>query len=159
MLSLGERRLQSVLAEYARHSNGRRPHRGRQLRPPRPGHRIADFAQERIKRRAVLGGLINEYERAAIKDQVKGRGRILEPHKFRLGCWSRAYPAARTRDLHRAGVGRASQVAIPASARRSYRQSMLTRTWPGSSGQLAVLPDQSSFVQVRIARWVQRRVP
>jgi putative transposase len=65
MLILGERHLQSVLAEYARHYNGRRPHRGRQLRPPRPDHPIADLAQERIKRRAVLGGLINEYERAA----------------------------------------------------------------------------------------------
>ena len=65
MLILGERHLQSVLAEYARHYNGRRPHRGRQLRPPRPDHPIADLAQERIKRRPVLGGLINEYERAA----------------------------------------------------------------------------------------------
>ena len=65
MLILGERHLQSVLAEYTRHYNGRRPHRGRQLRPPRPDHPVADFAQERIKRRAVLGGLINEYERAA----------------------------------------------------------------------------------------------
>jgi transposase InsO family protein len=65
MLILGERHLQSVLAEYARHHNGRRPHRGRPLLPPRPDHPIADFAQERIKRRAVLGGLINEYERAA----------------------------------------------------------------------------------------------
>jgi transposase InsO family protein len=65
MLIFGERHLQSVLAEYARHHNGRRPHRGRQPRPPRPDHPIADLAQERIKRRPVLGGLINEYERAA----------------------------------------------------------------------------------------------
>jgi putative transposase len=65
MLILGERHLQSVLAQYARHYNGRRPHRGRQLRPPRPDHPVADFSWERIKRRAVLGGLINEYERVA----------------------------------------------------------------------------------------------
>jgi transposase InsO family protein len=65
MLILGERHLQSVLAEYARHYNGRRPHRGHQLRPPRPDHPVADLSQQRIKRRAVLGGLINEYERAA----------------------------------------------------------------------------------------------
>jgi putative transposase len=65
MLILSERHLQSVLAEYARHYNGRRPHRGRQLLPPWPDHPIADVAQERIKRRAVLGGLINEYQRAA----------------------------------------------------------------------------------------------
>jgi len=30
-----------------------------------PDHPVADLAKERIKRRPVLGGLINEYERAA----------------------------------------------------------------------------------------------
>ena len=54
-----------VLAQYAAHYNGRRPHRSRQLRPPRPDHPVADLTQERIQRRPVLGGLINEYERAA----------------------------------------------------------------------------------------------
>jgi hypothetical protein len=38
MLIFGERHLRSVLAEYARHYNGRRPHRSRGLRPPRPDH-------------------------------------------------------------------------------------------------------------------------
>jgi putative transposase len=65
MLIFGERHLRSVLAEYARHYNGRRPHRSRQLWPPRPDHPVADLAQERIKRQRVLGGLLNEYERAA----------------------------------------------------------------------------------------------
>ncbi|WP_347176706.1 hypothetical protein [Parafrankia sp. EAN1pec] len=32
---------------------------------PRPDHPVADVTTERIKRRPVLGGLINEYERAA----------------------------------------------------------------------------------------------
>jgi hypothetical protein len=35
------------------------------VRPPRPDHPLADLSKERIQRRAVLGGLINEYERAA----------------------------------------------------------------------------------------------
>ncbi|MGH3254605.1 MAG: integrase core domain-containing protein [Streptosporangiaceae bacterium] len=65
MLIFGERHLRSVLAEYEAHDNGRRPHRSRQLRPPRPDPPIADLTQKRIRRRAVLGGLINEYERAA----------------------------------------------------------------------------------------------
>jgi putative transposase len=65
MLIFGERHLRSVLAEYARHYNGQRPHRSRGLRPPWPDHPIADISQQRIKRRAILGGLINEYERAA----------------------------------------------------------------------------------------------
>jgi putative transposase len=65
MLIFGERHLRLVLAQYAAHYNGRPPHRSRQLRPPRPDHPVADFSQERIQRRPVLGGLINEYERAA----------------------------------------------------------------------------------------------
>ncbi|MCK9878853.1 integrase core domain-containing protein [Frankia sp. Ag45/Mut15] len=65
ILIVSERHLRTVLAEYARHYNGRRPHRGCGLQPPRPDHPIADLTQERIKRRPVLGGLINEYERAA----------------------------------------------------------------------------------------------
>ena len=65
MLIFGQRHLRTVLAEYEAHYNGRRPHRGRQLRPPRADHPVADLSQERIKRRPVLGGLISEYERAA----------------------------------------------------------------------------------------------
>jgi putative transposase len=65
MLILCERHLRSVLAGYARHYNGQRPHRSRELRPPRPDHPVADFSQKRIKRRPILGGFLNEYERAA----------------------------------------------------------------------------------------------
>jgi putative transposase len=65
MLILGERHLRSVLTGYARHYNGQRPHRSRELRPPRPDHPVADFSQKRIKRRPILGGLLNEYERVA----------------------------------------------------------------------------------------------
>jgi putative transposase len=65
VLIFGERHLRSILTEYEAHYNGRRPHRGRQLHPPRPDHPIAELSQERIKRRPVLGGLINEYERAS----------------------------------------------------------------------------------------------
>ena len=65
MLIFGERHLRTILAQYERHYNGRRSHRGRLLRPPLPDRPPADLSQERIKRRPVLGGLINEYERAA----------------------------------------------------------------------------------------------
>ena len=65
MLIFGERHLRTVLAQYEAHYNGRRPHRSRQLHPPRPDHPVADPSKQRIKRRPVLGGLINEYERAA----------------------------------------------------------------------------------------------
>ena len=65
LLIFGQRHLRTILAQYEAHYNGRRPHRSRQLRPPRPGHPVADLSQARIQRRPVLGGLINEYERAA----------------------------------------------------------------------------------------------
>jgi len=65
MLIFRQRHLRSVLADYARHYNGQRPHRSRALRPPVPDHAVADLSQKRIKRRPLLGGLINEYERAA----------------------------------------------------------------------------------------------
>jgi putative transposase len=65
ILIFGQRHLRTTLAAYKAYYNGRRPHRSRQLRLPRPDHSIADLSQERIKRRLVLGGVINEYERAA----------------------------------------------------------------------------------------------
>jgi transposase InsO family protein len=45
MLISGERHLRSVLAEYEAHYNGRRPHRSRQLHPPRPDHPAADLSR------------------------------------------------------------------------------------------------------------------
>lgn len=65
MLILGEQHLREVLAEYARHYNGHRPHQGlRQVAPLRqPGDAVDITA--RIERRTVVGGLISEYRRAA----------------------------------------------------------------------------------------------
>jgi putative transposase len=65
MLIFGERHLWVILAQYETHYNRRRPHRSRQLRPPGPDHAVADLSKARIQRRTTLGGLINEYERAA----------------------------------------------------------------------------------------------
>ncbi|MDT7651049.1 MAG: putative transposase [Pseudonocardiales bacterium] len=65
MLIAGERHLRHVLAAYAAHYNGRRPHRGRGLEPPVPDHPLPDLTTHRVVRQRVLGGLINEYERAA----------------------------------------------------------------------------------------------
>jgi transposase InsO family protein len=59
MLIFGQRHLRTILAGYEAHYNGRRPHRSRQLHPPRPDHPVADLSYERIKRQPVLGGLIN----------------------------------------------------------------------------------------------------
>jgi putative transposase len=68
MLIAGPRHLRAVLNEYVAHYNEHR-HRARNLRPPGAAENtpvvIAALATPRIRRRRVLGGLINEYERAA----------------------------------------------------------------------------------------------
>jgi putative transposase len=65
VLILGEQHLREVLAEYAWHYNGHRPHQGLQEEAPQrqPGRVVGVTA--RIGRRQVLGALISEYRRAA----------------------------------------------------------------------------------------------
>jgi putative transposase len=65
MLIFGERHLRSVLTEYAVHYNRRRPHRSLDLRAPADAADVIRLPVGRIERRQVLGGLINEYERAS----------------------------------------------------------------------------------------------
>jgi putative transposase len=65
MLIFGERHLRRVLAVYAAHYNGRRPHRALRLRPRRPTSSVPEPVDDRIRRRPILGGLVNEYEAAA----------------------------------------------------------------------------------------------
>jgi putative transposase len=65
MLIFGERHLCQVLAVYAAHYNGRRPHRSLELRPPRPDPPVREPIRGRIRRRPILGGLINQYDAAA----------------------------------------------------------------------------------------------
>ena len=65
MLIFGERHLRRVLAGYAVHYNTARPHRALRLRPPRPTSPVPALVHGRIRRRPILGGLLNEYEVAA----------------------------------------------------------------------------------------------
>jgi len=68
ILIVGERHLRAVLADYAEHYNSHRPHRSLAQRPP-DGHAlepaISSAGDFRVERKEVLGGLINEYQRAA----------------------------------------------------------------------------------------------
>jgi putative transposase len=65
ILIFGEQHLRTLLARYGTHHHGQRPHRALQLLAPHPDHPTPDLAHRRIKRRPVLGGLLNEYESAA----------------------------------------------------------------------------------------------
>ena len=65
LLIFSERHLRKVLAAYAAHYNTQRPHRALQLHPPRPASPVPKPAHGKIRRRPILGGLINQYEPAA----------------------------------------------------------------------------------------------
>jgi putative transposase len=70
VLILGQAHLRAVLTEYHAHYNTARPHQGIAQRVPDSHHdapRItaADLDAQPIHRKPVLGGLINEYSRAA----------------------------------------------------------------------------------------------
>jgi putative transposase len=65
MLIYDERHLRSVLGEYANHYNGHRPHQSRQQRPPDQDDQASAPPDLAVRRRKVLGGVINEYYHAA----------------------------------------------------------------------------------------------
>jgi putative transposase len=66
MLILGCRQLQAVLAEYADHYNGQRPHRALGRAPPLgPAEPAVILPGGRVARRDRLGGLIHEYAQVA----------------------------------------------------------------------------------------------
>ena len=70
MLILGERHLRAVLAEYQTHYNTARPHQGIAQRvpdgePDAPRAAANGIDTQQIRRKPVLGGLINEYTHAA----------------------------------------------------------------------------------------------
>ena len=64
LLVVSRRHLEVVLADYVRHYNGARPHRGLGLEQPIP-RPAPSVPGGRIVRHDVLAGLIHDYERAA----------------------------------------------------------------------------------------------
>jgi putative transposase len=66
MLLYGERHLLSVLDDYVAHYNRHRPHQSRQQRPPDHEDQADVLPLDvPVQQRKVLGGVINEYYRAA----------------------------------------------------------------------------------------------
>ncbi len=70
MVTLCERHLRAVLTEYQAHYNTARPHQGIAQRVPddepgAPRAIVTDVERRQIRRKPVLGGLVNEYTHAA----------------------------------------------------------------------------------------------
>ena len=77
MLIYGERHLLSVLDDYVAHYNRHRPHQSRQQRPPDHDDQADVPLDLPVQRRKVLGGVINEYYRAALADLMKPRSNTM----------------------------------------------------------------------------------
>jgi hypothetical protein len=65
MLIYSEAHLRAVLRTHAEHCNGHRPHQSRQQRPPDHDEPVVVPLDAPVERRKILGGVINEYHRAA----------------------------------------------------------------------------------------------
>jgi putative transposase len=65
LLILSDRHVAKVLSEYETHFNTHRPHRALGQRSPQPRPVPAPATLATIRRRRILGGLINEYGHAA----------------------------------------------------------------------------------------------
>ncbi|MFI9365540.1 integrase core domain-containing protein [Kitasatospora sp. NPDC053057] len=92
LLITGERHLRTVLAEYTEHYNTGRAHRSLDLRAPNDEPNVIPLPAAAVRRRRVLGGLLNEYHATPIRpltihgkrpdqgpdrsfDTLQGRGR------------------------------------------------------------------------------------
>jgi hypothetical protein len=64
-LIYGGSHLRAVLRTYAGHYNDHRPHQSRNQRPPGQNEPVVVPLAGPVRRRKLLGGMINEYHRAA----------------------------------------------------------------------------------------------
>ena len=67
LLITGERHLRTVLTTYAEHYNAGRPHHSLDLRAPDDDPNVIPLPAATVRRRQVLGGLLNEYHTTPLR--------------------------------------------------------------------------------------------
>ena len=92
MLILDERHLRAVLTEYQVHYNTARPHQGIAQRvpdeePDAARATLTDIDRQQIRRKPILGGLINEYTRRLTPEDLQ----VIYPILFSSGTRSRSW--------------------------------------------------------------------
>ncbi|WP_234701389.1 transposase [Streptomyces malaysiensis] len=76
LLITGERHLRTVLTRYAEHYNSGRAHRSLDLRAPDDGPNVIPLPAAGVRRKQVLGGLLNEYHATPTDSPSTGNAQL-----------------------------------------------------------------------------------
>jgi putative transposase len=96
-LIAGARHLETVLASYTAHYDEHRPHRSLGQRPPAPRSHVCDVTADKIRRRPILDGLINEYAQAAWPNRLLRASQVLRSNGWTTRIRCRCITTSRSR--------------------------------------------------------------
>jgi Integrase core domain len=163
VLIFGEQHLRHVLDVYVGHYNGQRPHRGRQLRPPRPDHPIPTnqpTTSPAMPSSAACSTSTAQPRRSAAQPKVC---RVPEPDRVAINGLSRARAGrpqrAASLQSHRgrrsrpaAAAGECRSRSPAARSGRAARQTLASRRPPPRGTRQPHRPGRRMSSQILIGR-------